>query len=131
LADLTYSELIGYGIINAYSTNVLIQLAFQGGALPKVDAQEALDRNMAFVRVLERYSFSLKRTTSTKDEGTKTLIAGMCDVSTYLTQQTQALKDWVADPESKSAKQLYDAYCDRLEKKIELMLVGPQTTPAL
>jgi len=123
-ADLTYTELISYGIINAYSTNLLVQNGFQGGSLPKEDALDAVERNVAFVQVLQRYANSLKRTTATDDEGLKKLIGDMSEVATYLQRQTEALKDWVEDPKSKSAKRLYDRYCDKLEKKIELMLRG-------
>ena len=124
MADLAYSELISYGMINAYSTNILVQVGFERGSLGKQEAVEAVERNSAFVKVLQRYAHSLKRSSATKDEEMKKLIASMSEVSTYLEQQTQSLKDWIADPESKSAKALYDGYCDKLEKKIELMLKG-------
>lgn len=121
-ADLAYSELVTYGIVNAYSTNVLVQIAFQGGSLPKEEALDAAERNAAFVKVLQRYAQQLKRDTAKKEEGIKKLVNEMSEVSTYLEQQTQALKDWIEAPDSKSAKGLYDTYCEKLEKKIELML---------
>jgi hypothetical protein len=123
-ADLSYTELISYGIINAYSTNILIQNGIEGGSLPKEDALDALRRNLAFAKVLYRYANSLKRSTSTEDEGLKKLIADMADVSTYLQQQTEALRDWVENPKSASARRLYQGYCDTVEKKIEAMLKG-------
>jgi len=121
-ASLSYSELISYGLINGYSTNVLVQTAFGGGCLTKADALEALKRNLAFVKVLERYAHSLKRASPNEDEGMKKLIADMCEVTTYLEQQTESLKDWIADPESKSARLLYQGYSTKLEKSIEAML---------
>ncbi len=124
LADLSYSELISYGVINAYSTNLLVRSGFEGGTLPKEDAVDAVERNFAFVKVLQRYSHSLKRSTTTRDEGMKKLISDLCEVSTLLQQQTQSLKDWIKDPKGKSAVRLYEDYCDKLEKKIELMLGG-------
>ena len=124
LADLSYSELISYGIINAYSTNLLVKTGFEAGSLTKADALDAVERNSAFVKVLERYAHSLKRSSVKREEGMKKLIADMCEVSTYLEQQTESLKDWIGDPKSKSARRLYDGYCDKLEKKIELMLTA-------
>ncbi len=124
VADLSYSELISYGIINAYSTNVLVQSGFEGGSLPRADALDAVERNAAFVKVLQRYAHSLKRSSASRDEGMKKLIADMSEVSTYLEQQTQSLKDVVADPKSQSARRLYRSYSDKLEKMIESMLRG-------
>jgi len=122
VADLAYSELITYGIVNAYSTNVLVQIGFQGGSLPKEEALEAVQRNGAFVKILQRHAHNLKRAAAKREEGMTKLVNDMCEIATYLEQQTQALKDWINDLESKSARGLYDSYCDKLEKKIELML---------
>ena len=121
-ATLSYSELISYGAINAYSTNVLIQKGFATRCLMAEDALENLERNVAFVEVLKRYSLSLKRTSPNADKATRKLIGDLCDITTYLERQTDALKKWIADPESESSKILYEGYCERVEKAVESML---------
>ncbi|NQU46179.1 MAG: hypothetical protein HQ516_03920 [Chlorobium sp.] len=121
-ASLSYAELISYGLINGYSTNVLVHKGFAAGSLTEADALDDVDRNMAFAKVLQRYANSLKRASAKEDKGMRTLIANMCEVATYVERQTGTLKDWINNPESKSAKALYDAYCDKVEKKVELML---------
>jgi hypothetical protein len=124
LAELAYSELISHGIISAYSTNVLVRQAFAGRCLGKEDALEAVERNSGFVKVLQRYAHSLRRSTKIKDEGMKRLVAEMCDVTGHLKFQTDSLKDWIENPESGTAKGLYERYTDKLEKMIESMLRG-------
>lgn len=121
-AKLSYSELLSYGMISAYSTNVLVQIGFGGRALTKTDALDAVERNLAFVKVLQRYTYNLRRSLVNEGEGMKKMIADMCDVSTYLEEQTVWLKNWINDPESKSAKLLYDGYRGKVEKLIEEML---------
>jgi allophanate hydrolase subunit 2 len=123
-ASLAYSELISYGIVNAYSTNVLAQIGFRGGCLTKEDGLDAVERNLAFVKVLERYAHGLKRVSTNEDEGAKKLTSAMCEALTYLEQQTQALKEWILDPKSDSARLLYEKYTEKAEKKIESMLTG-------
>ncbi len=121
-ASLSYSELISYGLVNAYSTNVLVQTAFDGKCVTKADALDAVKRNLAFVKVLERYAQSLKRGSTNQDEGMKKLVVDMCEVTTYLERQTESLKEWIAEPESKSSKILYQGYSTKVEKSIETML---------
>lgn len=121
-AKLSYSELIGYGLVSTYSTNVLVESAFAGGCLTKAEALVAVERNLAFVKVLERYTLSLKRGSAKEDEGMKKLIGDMCDVTTYLEQQTKSLKDWIDNPGSKSAKMAYERYSSKVEERMELML---------
>jgi len=123
-ADLSYAELVSLGIINAYSTNVLVQQGFEGGSFSKADAEDAVRRNLAFVNVLDRYAQSLKRSTSTDDPGMKKWIEDMAGVATYLKQQTLALEDWLSDSSSASAKRLFVGYSDKVEARIETMLKG-------
>lgn len=123
-ADLSYAELVSMGIINAYSTNVLVKQSFESGSLSKPDAEDAVRRNTAFVNVLDRYAQSLKRSIVTEDAGMKKWVQDMADVSTYLKQQTLVLQDWVSDPGSGSAKRLFDSYSEKVEARIEMMLKG-------
>lgn len=123
-ADLSYAELVSMGIINAYSTNVLVKQSLEGGSLSKADAEDAVRRNTAFVNVLDRYAQSLKRSTSTDDAGMKKWVQDMADVSTYLKQQTLALESWVDNVGSGSAKRLFESYSEKVEARIELMLKG-------
>lgn len=123
-ADLSYAELVSMGIINAYSTNVLVKQSFESGSLSKADAEDAVRRNTAFVNVLDRYAQSLKRSIVTEDAGMKKWVQDMADVSTYLKQQTAALRDWVGNPGSGSAKRLFESYSEKLEARIEMMLKG-------
>ncbi len=120
-AKLSHSELISYGMINAYSTNILIQKGFAGRCLLEVDAMENVERNQAFVKVLQEHAFSLKRISVKEDEGMRKMIGDMCEVTTYLERQTESLKDWIAEPKSESAKILYERYCDQVEKAVESM----------
>lgn len=121
-AALTHSELISYGMINAYSTNILIQKGFAGGCLNKVDAVENVERNQAFVKVLQRHALSLKRVSVKEDEALRKMVRDVCAVTTYLDRQTESLKDWINEPDSESAKILYENYCDRVEKAVDSML---------
>lgn len=123
-ADLSYAELVSMGIINAYSTNVLVKQSLESGSLSKADAEDAVRRNTAFVNVLDRYAQSLKRSTATDDAGMKKWVQDMADVSTYLKQQTLALENWVTDPRSGSAKRLFESYSEKVEARIETMLKG-------
>jgi len=120
-ATLSYSELISYGMINAYSTNVLVQISFAGGCLTKEDALEAVERNLKFVRVLQRYAHSLRRASADESDPMKKLLADMCEVTTYLERQTESLRDWLSAPESKSARMLYEGHSNKVEEKMELM----------
>jgi len=119
---LSFTELIGYGMINAYSTNVLVRKGLAGKCLTEEDAFENVERNLAFAKVLQRYALSLKRSSTNEDEEMKKLIARICEAATYLERQTASLKDWLNEPESKSARMLFEDYSEKVEKKIELML---------
>jgi hypothetical protein len=121
-ATLSHSELISYGMINAYSTNILIQKGFSGGCLNKVDAVENVERNQAFVKVLQKHALSLKRVSVKEDEAMRRMIRDVCEVTTYLERQTESLKEWINEPDSASAKILYEGYCDRVEKAVDSML---------
>ncbi len=121
-AGLSYSELISYGMINAYSTNVLVRSSFEGKCLTESDALDSVKRNLAFVKVLERYAHSLKRGSANEGEGMKKLVAAMCEVTTYLELQTASLKDLIRNPESKSTRILYEQHSAKVEKGIEAML---------
>ncbi len=120
-ANLSYSELISYGMISAYSTNVLVRTSFEGKCLTESEALDSVKRNLAFVKVLERYSQSLKRGSASENEGMKKLVAAMCEVTTYLELQTDSLKDLIGNPESKSTRILYEQHSSKVEKGINSM----------